>query len=71
MTHIYIVLVRYDYEGSEVDSAWSSQERALSRKDVLQKQKYGDDVNIAILPIDNLELLNDGSAFCWDTQYVG
>jgi nicotinamide mononucleotide adenylyltransferase len=71
MKHVYVVLVGYDYAGDEVDSAWSSQERALKRQEILKNKSFGDDRKIAILPVDNMELLNDDSTFCWDTQYVG
>lgn len=71
MTHIYVVTVGYDYEGEDVDSAWSSQDQALKRKQVLEKQKYGDSLKVRAIPMDNLELLNDDSKFCWDNQYVG
>ena len=70
MSHIYIVSVRYDYEGESIDSAWSSQERALKRQEILKSQKYGDSVHILVLPIDNKNLLSNDSHLVWEQQYL-
>ena len=61
MSHIYLTFVGYDYEGSQVDSSWSSQERANRRKEILQSQKYGDYVWIKCIPVDELNLLKEDS----------
>jgi len=61
MSHVYIVKVAYDYEGSQIDSIWSSQERATKRKSVLEAQKYGDWAYISVIPVDDLSLLQEDS----------
>lgn len=71
MGKIYVVTVGYDYEGEDVDSAWSSQDQALKRKEILEKQKCGDSLKVRAIPMDNLELLNDDSKFCWNNEDVG
>jgi hypothetical protein len=65
MSHVYVVSVGYDYEGSEVDSIWTSQERAKKRRDILTEQKYGDFINVRVIPVDNLILLQDNSHMVW------
>jgi len=69
MTHIYLTFVGYDYEGSQVDSSWSSQERANRRKEILQSQKYGDYVWIKRIPVDELNLLKEDSPITTDKRY--
>lgn len=69
MQHIYLTLVGYDYEGSQVDSSWSSQERANRRKDILQSQKYGDYVWVNCIPVDDLNLLEEGSPITIGKRY--
>ena len=61
MQYVYLTFVGYDYEGSQVDSSWSSQERANRRKDILQSQKYGDYAWVKCIPVDDLSLLQDNS----------
>lgn len=68
MTHVYVVKVGYECEGSEIDSIWSSQERATKRKSILESQKYGDYVYIAVIPVDDLELLQEGSHVVWNEE---
>lgn len=69
MSHVYVVKVAYDYEGSQIDSIWSSQERATKRKSILESQKYGDYVYISVISVDNLELLQEDSRMMNDWQH--
>lgn len=69
MTHVYVVKVAYDYEGSQIDSIWSLQERATKRKSILESQKYGDYVYISVISVDNLELLQEDSHMMNDWQH--
>lgn len=69
MQHVYLTFVGYDYEGSQVDSSWSSQERANRRKDILQSQKYGDYVWINCVPVDDLSLLEEDSPIAIGKRY--
>lgn len=69
MSHIYITYIEYDYEGSQIDSLWSSQERANRRKDILQSQKYGESyVWIKCIPVDKLNLLKEDSPITIDKK---
>lgn len=69
MQYIYLTFVGYDYEGSQVDSSWSSQEKANRRKEILQSQKYGDYVWIKCIPVDELNLLKEDSPITTDKRY--
>lgn len=57
MTHVYVVLIGYNHEGYDIDSIWSSQERANSRLDDLEKDKIGDYNKIQVIPVDDLRML--------------
>lgn len=59
MTHVYVVLICYEYEGCNVDSIWSSHERASSRCEKLDKDKVGDYNKIQVVPVDDLSMLQD------------
>ena len=59
MEYVYVVKVAYDYEGSQIDSIWSSQERSTKRKSVLEAQRYGDYVYISVIAVDDLTLLQE------------
>lgn len=69
MQHVYLTFVGYDYEGSQVDSSWSSQERANRRKDILQSQKYGDYVWVSCVSVDDLSLLEEDSPIAIGKRY--
>jgi hypothetical protein len=56
MTHVYIVLIGYNFEGTEIDSVWSSQERANKRKEQLEQRKQGDYILLQVFPIDKGDL---------------
>jgi hypothetical protein len=70
MSHVYVVEVAYNYEGSHTDSIWSSQERATKRKSILESQKYGDEVYISVISVDNLELLQKDSRMVWNKEIL-
>ena len=69
MQYVYLTFVGYDYEGSQVDSSWSSQERANRRKDILQSQKYGDYVWVKCILVDDLSLLEEDSPIAIGKRY--
>jgi hypothetical protein len=69
MEYVYVVKVAYNYEGSQIDSIWSSQERATKRKSVLEAQKCDNYVYISVIAVDDLTLLQEDTHMMNDWQY--